>query len=186
MREWLLRELRRYWIENNVPNISDTNASFLKDIICISKAQNILEIWTANWFSTIHLWMQAEIQNAHVVSIDFSPHSFELAKSNIKKAKLEDTVSLLFWNALAVIPTMDTLFDFVFIDGMMKSTVQFIQTVWNKVNDWWVIIIDDVIKFRHKMTGLDDFLEFHKISYNILPIDEDDWIMMIIKQNISL
>jgi len=45
-----------------------------------------------------------------------------------------------------------------------------------------VIIIDDVIKFRDKMVGLEEYLAEQNIDYNILPIDEDDGVMMIVKK----
>jgi len=35
-------------MKNTVPNVSDVNAQFLKDLITIKKAKNILEIGTAN------------------------------------------------------------------------------------------------------------------------------------------
>jgi len=187
-REKLLKQLREYWIKNNVPNISDTNAKFLSDLIEIKKARNILEIGTANWFSTIHLGIAAEKNNWKVKSIELSIPSFAEAQENIKNAKLENTVELIFWNALDEIPRLEEKFDFVFIDGMMRATKNFLGLVWNKVETWWIIIIDDVIKFKHKMPGFKEFLAKHKIPHNILPIDteDNDWVMMIIKQDFEI
>ena len=187
-REKLLKELREYWVKNNVPNISDTNAKFLSDLIEIKKARNILEIGTANWFSTIHLGIAAEKNNWKVKSIELSIPSFAEAQENIKNAKLENTVELIFWNALDEIPRLEEKFDFVFIDGMMRATKNFLGLVWNKVETWWIIIIDDVIKFKHKMPGFKEFLAKNKIPHNILPIDteDNDWVMMIIKQDFEI
>lgn len=42
-------------------------------------------------------------------------------------------------------------------------------------------MIDDVIKFRHKMENLYEYLGENNIVYEILQIDEDDGIMMIQK-----
>jgi hypothetical protein len=36
------------------------------------------------------------------------------------------------------------------------------------------------------MPGFKDFLEDNKIEHNILPIDEDDGVMMIIKQDFEI
>jgi predicted O-methyltransferase YrrM len=185
----LLKELREYWIKNNVPNISDVNAKFLKDLINIKKAKNILEIGTANWFSTIHLGIAAEKNNWKVTSIELSIPSYAEAQENIKKAELENTIKLIFWNALDEIPKFnDKQFDFVFIDWMMRATKNFLWLVWNKVETGWIIIIDDVIKFKNKMPGFKEFLKEHNIEHNILPIDpsDNDWIMMIIKSNFDI
>ena len=182
----LLTELREYWIKNTVPNISDVNALFLKDLINIKKAKNILEIGTANWFSTIHLGIAAEKNNWKVISIELSIPSFAEAEINIKNAKLKNTVKLIFWNALDEIPKLEEKFDFVFIDWMMRATKNFLWLVWNKVEVWWIIIIDDVIKFKNKMPWFKEFLEENNIKHNILPIDIDDWVMMIIKQDFEI
>ncbi len=185
-RNTLLKELREYWIKNTVPNISDVNAKFLSDLIEIKKAKNILEIWTANWFSTIYLGIAAENNNWKVKSIELSIPSFTEAEINIKNAKLENTVELIFWNALDEIPKLEEKFDFVFIDWMMRATKNFLWLVWNKVEVWWIIIIDDVIKFKHKMPGFKEFLDENNIINNILPIDKDDGVMMIIKQDFEI
>ncbi|MBT3729671.1 hypothetical protein HOG27_06670 [bacterium] len=37
-------KLRQYGIENTIPNISDVNVKFLKDLIKISSTKNMLEI----------------------------------------------------------------------------------------------------------------------------------------------
>ena len=53
-REKFLIYLKKYWEQNEIPNISLVNARFLRDLIIISKTKNMLEIWTANGFSTIN------------------------------------------------------------------------------------------------------------------------------------
>jgi len=43
-RKKLISELRKYGEENTVPNISDTNAKLLVDLIKIQKTKTMLEI----------------------------------------------------------------------------------------------------------------------------------------------
>jgi hypothetical protein len=64
---------------------------------------------------------------------------------------------------------------------MKKRSKDFLELVWNKTRKWWIIIIDDVIKFKHKMLSLYYYIEENKIEHNVIPIDEDDGIMMIIR-----
>ncbi len=177
-----LKKLRRYWIENSVPNVSDVNVKFLRDLIKISKTQKMLEIWTANWFSAINFADELEKVDWELITIDFSPKSYEEALINFKDAWVEKIVKAILGNALDEIPKLqDDYFDFVFIDGMMRRSKDFLELSWPKLKDWWVIVIDDVIKFREKMVWLREYLEENKIEYNVLPIDIDDWVMMIIK-----
>ena len=49
----VLKELREFGIANEVPNITDENAAFLQKLIKDNDSKNVLEIGTANGFSTI-------------------------------------------------------------------------------------------------------------------------------------
>jgi len=47
-RKEFIKKLRKYGIENTVPNISDVNAKFIVDLLKVSKSKFLLEIGTAN------------------------------------------------------------------------------------------------------------------------------------------
>jgi predicted O-methyltransferase YrrM len=64
---------------------------------------------------------------------------------------------------------------------MKRRTVDFLRLVWDKVENGWVIIVDDVIKFKDKMIWFYEYLEDNDISFHLIPIDEDDGIIMIVK-----
>ena len=181
-----IKELREFWKKNDVPNITETNAKFLKDLIKIWKYKNALEIWTANGLSAIELTSELIKNSWKLTTIEFSTPSFLQAKKNAEKIWLEKNINFLNWNALFIIPELKEKYDFVFIDWMKRRSVDFLDLVRDKVEKNWLIIIDDVIKFKDKMKGLEEFLQKNNIDYNILPIDVDDWVMMIIKQKEKL
>ncbi len=176
-----LSDLKQYWEENEVPNITVVNARFLRDLIKIGKTKNMLEIWTANWFSGINFALELQKIWGRLTTIEFSQNSHLQAIDNFATAEVSDVITAINWNALDVIPSLDETFDFVFIDWMKRRSVDFLRLVWDKVEPNWIIIIDDVIKFREKMVGLWEYLEEQNIKYNIIPIDIEDWILMIIK-----
>lgn len=180
MEEFLIK-LKEYWVKNDIPNISLVNARFLRDLIKIKKAKNMLEIWTANWFSTINFAYELQKNNWKITTIEFSILSYNQALENFKNAQVSNITSI-HWNALDIIPSLKEKYDFVFIDWMKRRSVDFLDLVWKKVKKWWIIIIDDVIKFKQKMVWLDEYLERNKINYNTIPIDIDDWIIMIVKE----
>ncbi len=177
-----IKQLREFWRINEVPNITETNAKFLKDLIKIGNYKNALEIGTANWLSAIELVSELVKNSWKLTTIEFSTPSYLQAIENIKKAWFEKNVKLLNWNALFLISELEEIYDFVFIDWMKRRSVDFLDLVWEKVELNWLIIIDDVIKFSEKMKWLKDFLRKNSIKYNIIPIDIDDGIMMIIKE----
>ncbi len=180
--EQILKDLRVYWLANEVPNITDVNAKLLRDLIKIKKPKRMLEIGTANWFSWICFALELQKIGWNLTTIEFSSNSYWQALQNFENAKVLDIITAINWNALDEIPKLTWTFDFVFIDWMKRRTVDFLSLVWDKVEKDWVIIIDDVIKFRQKMVGLDDYLEKNNIKFNEIPVDIDDWIIMIIKE----
>jgi len=176
-----LKKLKKHWIENEIPNISETNAKFLRDLIKISKTKNMLEIWTANWYSAINFALELKENWGKLTTIEFSKLSYNTALENFKLAWVLEIINAINWNALDIIPKLKEKYDFVFIDGIKKRTKDFLELVWDKVEKDWIIIIDDVIKFREKMIWFWEYLEDNKITYNIIPIDIEDGIVMIVK-----
>jgi predicted O-methyltransferase YrrM len=53
-RQGFLRELKTYGEQNNIPNISPENAVFLRQLIRENNTKHLLEIGSANGYSTIH------------------------------------------------------------------------------------------------------------------------------------
>lgn len=176
-----LRELKKHGVQNEIPNISEVNARFLRDLIKIKKVKNMLEIGTANGYSAINFALELQKTGWKLTTIEFSKLSYDVALENFAQAQVSETINALNGNALDIIPALKETYDFVFIDGMKRRTKDFLELVWDKVEDEGIIIVDDVIKFREKMVGFWEYLEDNKILYNIIPIDVDDGIVMIIK-----
>nr|MDD3720059.1 class I SAM-dependent methyltransferase [Candidatus Gracilibacteria bacterium] len=179
--EKYLKNLKEYGLKNDIPNISITNAKFLRDLIKIKNAKNILEIGTANGFSTINFAFELKNTGGKITTIEFSPNSQSDALKNFKEAGVENLIIPLLGNALDIIPALKEKYDFVFIDGMKKRSKDFLELVWDKTEKNGIIIIDDVIKFKEKMISLYDYLKEENITYNVIPIDPDDGIIMIIR-----
>jgi len=175
-----LKELKTYGIQNEIPNISEKNALFLRDIIRISSAKNMLEIGTANGYSTIHFALELAKNNGHITTIEFSERSHNQAKENFLKAEV-DNITPILWNALDIVPQLQDTFDIIFIDGMKRRTLDFLKLSREKTHEKSIIIIDDVILFWEKMVWLFEYLQENNIRHHILPIDQDDGICMIVR-----
>jgi len=185
-RQEYIKKLREYWIKNEVPNITDENARFLRNLIKLQKTQNMLEIWSANWFSAIQFGLELEKTWWKLLTIEFSEPSQKQVIENIQAVWLENIITSIRANALFEIPKLNETFDFVFIDWMKRRTADFFDLVYDKVKIWWIIVVDDVIKFREKMWWFWEYLEKNKLKYNILPIDEDDGILFMLKEKEEL
>jgi len=181
-----IKKLRAFWIQNEVPNITEQNALFLRNLIKLQQTQNMLEIWSANGFSAIQFGLELEQTKWKLTTIEFSWPSHKQVLENISIMNLENTIKTIAWNALFVIPELDEIYDFVFIDAMKRRTINFFDLIYDKVKIWWIIVIDDVIKFRDKMWDFWAYLEKNDLVYSLLPIDGDDWILFMIKTKRNL
>ena len=185
-RQEYIKKLRAFWVENDVPNITDENAIFLRDLIKLQKTKKMLEIGSANGFSAIQFWLELERTGWKLTTIEFSEPSQKQVLENIEAVWLENIITSIRANALFEIPKLKDTYDFVFIDWMKRRTKDFFDLVYDKIEIWWIIVVDDVIKFRDKMWDFWEYLEKNEIKYSILPIDGDDWILFMIKQKEEL
>jgi len=185
-RQEYIKKLRKFWLENEVPNITDENAKFLRNLIKLQNTKNMLEIGSANWFSAIQFWLELEKTWWKLTTIEFSEPSQEQVLENIKMVWLENVITSIRANALFEIPKLLETYDFVFIDAMKRRTKNFFDLIYDKVKLGWIIVVDDVIKFREKMWDFWEYLDKNELEYSILPIDENDWILFMIKDKKKL
>lgn len=176
-----LRDLKIYWEQNDIPNISEENAQFLRKLLREYTPKHLLEIWSANGYSTIHFADELEKYGWSITSIEFSQLAYEQAQDNFETVWVSEIIKHYFWDAREIIPLLEEKYDFIFIDGLKKASLDFLKLVWDKAETWSIIIIDDVIKFKHKMTWLYEYVEAQGLNYEVIQIDADDGIMKIIR-----
>lgn len=83
-RNTFLRNLKKHGIENDIPNISEKNAYFLRTMLEKNQVKNMLEIGTANGYSTIQFADILEKNTGHITTIEFSENSYQKAKENFE------------------------------------------------------------------------------------------------------
>ncbi len=86
----------------------------------------MLEIGTANGYSTIHFASTVGKWGGYVTTIEFSALSHNAAKKNFEIVELTNIDSLL-GNALDIVPKLEKKYDFIFIDGMKRRTKDFLE-----------------------------------------------------------
>ena len=164
----------------HIPNISPQNVVFLHELLCQNQPKNILEIGCANGYSSLRLWQVARTWNARITTMDISrpqyleaAHHFNLCQANIE---------LHFGNALQILPTLTgaDAFDFILIDAQKVHTLDFFIRARKLTSPDALIVIDDVVKFKNKMTNFYDYLHAQSIGYDIIQLpDDDDGVMVV-------
>lgn len=176
-----LNKLKQHGLKNQIPNISYEVGMFLNMLIKNKKIKNVLEIGTANGYSTIWMAEALKENNGLITTFEVSTPSYKEAKENFRNFKLTKNINSIFEDFLN--SKINKKFDLIFIDGQKNKTLDFFNKAKKLLKTDGIIIVDDVIKFKEKMSKFYKYIEKQReFYYVILPIDIDDGIMMITKK----
>lgn len=180
--EAYMRELSRACRELDVPAVSPETGDYLAGLAVSHGSREILEIGTAHGYSTLRL-AHAVGEGGRIFTIEFSTPSYERALANIAGSGLGHRIEAVFGEALGIIATFpaDTVFDAVFVDGEKRRTVDCLRAVWPLVRPGGWVAVDDAVKFRWKMAGLDEWLAQCGANYETVCTDPDDGVLVIRK-----
>lgn len=111
-----LDKIQQEALASYVPIIRRDTQSFLKFLLQTVKPKEILEIGTAVAFSALLMEAYNPV-DCHITTIENYPPRIEAAHHNIKAAGKEGKITLLEGDALAILPTLQGSYDFIFMDG---------------------------------------------------------------------
>ncbi len=132
-------------------NTTPGDATFLRILVESSKAKRGLEIGTATGYGAVLMGLAFERNGGHLTTIEIDPDMVEAARTNIVKMQLEEVVTVIEGDALAIIPKLKGRLDFVFIDALKKDYLKYLRAVEPKLKPGSVIIADNVIQFADDM-----------------------------------
>ena len=180
--ELYLSELYQLGRLRHTPNISPENVTFLHELLREYRPQHILELGCANGYSTLRLWQIARAWQARIVTMDMSRPAFEEARHHFTTLGAEIEVHL--GNALELLSQIEAAtpngFNLIFIDAQKSQTLDLYLRACELAAPNALIVVDDVVKFKHKMQNFYDYLAQNDIRHRIhaLP-DDDDGVMLI-------
>lgn len=139
-KENLIREMRTYAEEENVPIMQRDGINFLVEQIIKKDVKNILEIGTAIGYSTIIMAFVRD--NIKITSVERDEKRYLKAVKNVKKAHLEDRINLIFNDALEV--NIKDKYDLIFIDAAKAQNIKFFEKFKDNLNEKGLIITDNM------------------------------------------
>lgn len=179
-----LDTLRQASLLEKVPIISPKNAQFLHWLCRSRNAKNVLELGTADGYSTIWLADGVQPNNGTITTIEHSAWHFERAQKNFATTNTTSIIDSRFGDASKILPELPVnFFDLIFIDARKNKYADFLKLSIPLLTDDGCVVADDVIKFRHKMPEFYAAVEQHPIlEHTLIPIDDDDGIMLLWKK----
>lgn len=164
----------------------------LQMISYMYRPKRILEIGTYTGYSAICL-SKGMPDDGMIHTIEINDEIIEIPLRYFEKAGLKEKVVLHLGDALTIIPTLEEMFDLVFIDGEKSQYLDYYKSAFAKVKPggfiladnilWSGKVIDKVEKNDYFTKGIIEFNEFLKtdtrIIKTILPIRDG---MMLIRK----
>lgn len=136
----LIDKMKKYAVENKVPIMSEDGISFLQQFIKKNNIKNILEIGTAIGYSAICM---AKVKDSlQIVSIERDEIRYQKAIENVKVAKKEEQIHLIYGDAFDI--EVKGNFDLIFIDAAKAQNIRFFQKFSPLLNEHGYIITDNM------------------------------------------
>ena len=136
----LIKNIKRYAIENKIPIMQNEGIDFLTTFIIKHQIKNVLEIGSAIGYSAIMMTLCSP--NLKVTTIERDEARYLEALKNIKNMKLEDRITLIFNDALKT--TIEGKFDLIFIDAAKAQNINFFERFEKNLTDDGFIITDNM------------------------------------------
>ncbi len=174
--------VRRFCEQYNIPLISKETEDFLIQQIHLYKPASLAEIGSAIWYSTTIIANTVSSYNKYgrVDSREISyPHYWQ-ALLTIEKYASNTTIYLGNVCHIAREKYTTQQYDMVFIDGRKSETLLYLKKLRHNIHENTLIIVDDVIKFKNKMTDRYEFLDKYDIKYQIHQLENDDGIITLV------
>lgn len=140
MLDVLIRDMKKYAVDNNVPIMTEGGINYLTKYIKKNNVKNILEVGTAIGYSAIMMCSVSD--DIFVTTIERDEKRYLEALKNIKKAKLEDRIDLIYHDALDV--NITGKYDLIFIDAAKAQNRNFFEKFKKNLNKDGTIITDNM------------------------------------------
>jgi len=113
-------------------------------ISCLLQPKRILEIGTFVGYSALYLSKGLQ-ENGRLHTLELREEDAATAKQNFRLANAQDKIILHLGNALDIIPTLDEIWDLVFIDADKVGYSDYYKLVFPKLKKGGLIIADNVL-----------------------------------------
>lgn len=117
---------------------------FLEIISRLIRPRRILEIGTFMGYSALCL-AAGLAEDGRLHTIELRDGDADLAAGNFRQANWQDRIILHRGNALAIIPTLDEVWDLVFIDADKVGYIDYYKLVMPKVRRGGLVLADNVL-----------------------------------------
>ena len=183
----ILKELEEKALKEYIPIISPEVAQLIRLLTEMTGTKKILEIGSAIGYSSILFAGYSE--DIKVTTIEMDEERANQAEENIRRAGMDNKISLLRGNALSVMDEMTEQFDMVFVDAAKGQYNNFLPKCLRLLKPGGLLISDNILyrgtvaqtgfiprKHRTIIVNMKEYLkrlsEDEKLTTSIIPIGD--------------
>jgi caffeoyl-CoA O-methyltransferase len=133
--------------------VARTTGQFLFSLVAPQTDSEVLEIGGSRGYST--LWFGAGVRylGGRVLSLEHDPRKCEAWRRNVADAGLDGWADLLEGDAFELLPTIDDVFDLVFIDAEKDDYQRLFELARGKVEPGGLIVADNVLSHAETLAA---------------------------------
>jgi predicted O-methyltransferase YrrM len=152
-------------------NLEPETAEALALLLKIARVRNLLEIGTANGYSTIWIASALAPSGGRITSIEKNPRKHRLAQENLRQTGLLPFVNLLLGEATEVVASLSGPFDCVFFDADRISAPQQLELLLPKLASPALLLADNALSHPDQIAAyLARIEQLDQTSHAILKI----------------
>lgn len=140
----ILGQIENEAVRTKLPIVQREVAKLISVLLSIKKPKKILEIGTAVGYSSIMMSNYLR-EDGKIITIERYDIMQRAAKDNIKKAGLENVITIIEKDAEEVLPTLEDSFDVIFLDAAKGQYNVFLPHCIRLLKDDGLIIADNIL-----------------------------------------
>jgi caffeoyl-CoA O-methyltransferase len=136
--------------------VSEEDGRFLRVLVASTGAKRVLEIGAASGYSAIWIGLGLRQTGGRLTTIEYDPVRAKEAADHVRRAGLQDIVTVVAGDAFKEIPKLQGTFDLVFLDAWKPDYKKFFDLVFPRVSPGGLFLAHNVINKKQEMG---DFLQ---------------------------
>ena len=141
--------------------ISPEDGQFLRMLVASTGRKRALEIGAAQGYSAIWIGMAMRDTGGRLTTIEYDPVRAKEAAANVKRAGLDDVVTVIGGDAFVEIPKLTGTFDCVFVDAWKRDYIKFFDLTYPRLDDGGLFLGHNVINKKSEMSDFLDRIATH-------------------------
>lgn len=139
-------------------NLEPESAHFLMQVICMSKAKQVLELGTSNGFSTAWLAYALRAQQGLLITVEIDPLRSASAQTSLQQLGLAQHVDFIVSDIQHVLVHAHDAYELIFLDAERSEYQHYVQDLKRllQIRQGNTLVVDNVISHAAEVAS---FLE---------------------------